>query len=101
MSELVLSKEHIKILKKAKHRKIIRTVEKNDDLNFLYENNLIKMTEYHKDDDHFVQPYLTEPGKARLYFEISKYRNKIITIILSIATLLLTAVPVLFSLFNR
>lgn len=65
----MLSKNHIRLLKKISKNKVIRTDKNNKDLDYLLEKEYIKITVADKPGDYFAQPYLTEKGEARLYKE--------------------------------
>lgn len=63
----MLNLRHIRILKKIKRNKEVRTIKRHKDLDYLYELGYIEITVVDKPDDYFAQPYITEKGKAKLY----------------------------------
>lgn len=69
----MLSRQHIRLLKRIKKGKVIRSAKPNKDLDYLYEHGYIEILECDKPGDYFAQPYLTEKGKARLYEEKRKF----------------------------
>lgn len=77
----MLYPRHIRILKRAKKHKEIRTTKPNKDLDYLYEKGYIEINICDKPGDYFAQPYLTELGKARLYEE----KRKLIEVWLPVA----------------
>lgn len=62
----MLGKENRKLLAQIEKGKVIRSCLENKDLDYLYELKLIEMTIYPEPTDPFVQPYLTDYGKAYL-----------------------------------
>ena len=69
----MLARSHAKLMKAIQKNKVIRISKPNKDLDYLYDQKYIEITECDKPDDYYAQPYLTEKGKARLEIE---YQNK-------------------------
>ena len=90
---------HIRILKRIRKNKEIRSAKPNKDLDYLYDNGYIEMTIYDKPGDYFAQPYLTEKGKARLYEEKRKFIEVwlpvAISSLLSLAALVISIIALL------
>ena len=84
----MLSKQHIKILKRIKNNKLIRETKPNKDLDYLYENGYIEIIEYDKLNDYYAQPYLTEKGKAKLYSIRQNNLKFLIPLVISIIALI-------------
>lgn len=95
----MLHPQHVRLLKKIKRNKVIRIGEPNKDLDYLYENGYIEMIRYDKPGDFFLQPYLTEKGKARLYEEKRKFVEiwlpVAISTLLSVAALIISIIALL------
>ncbi len=69
----MLHPSHIRLLKKIKRNKIVRSHKNHKDIDYLYDKKYIEITVCDKPDDYFAQPYITEKGKARLYEEYRKF----------------------------
>ena len=89
----MLAPHHTRLLKKIKKRKVIRTVKANKDLDYLYENGYIEMPVYDKPGDYYVQPYLTEKGKAKLHATKKQTAEKWIPIVISLIALIKSFMP--------
>lgn len=95
----MLGPYHIRILKRIRKNKEIRSAKPNKDLDYLYDNGYVEMTIYDKPGDYFAQPYLTEKGKARLYEEKRKFIEVwlpvAISSLLSLAALVISIIALL------
>lgn len=62
----MISNSYRKLLSKIEKGKVIRESLSNKDLDYLYDLGYIEMIVYSNPNDPFVQPYLTDHGKAYL-----------------------------------
>lgn len=90
----MLSKEYRKLLIQIKKGKVIRTCLENKDLDYLYDLKYIEMITVPNPDDPFVQPYLTDKGKAYL----EEYRKTRINNILSMGIAIVGVIAAILAL---
>ena len=95
----MLHPHHIRLLKKVKRNREVRSAKPNKDLDYLYENGYIEITVCDKPGDYYAQPYLTEKGKARLYEEKRKFKEVwlpvVISSLISLAALVISIISLL------
>ena len=66
--DVVLSRKQTKLLNKIAKGKVIRTNKYDTkDIDYLHENGLVRSCSIDKKEDFFLQPCITEKGKAVLY----------------------------------
>lgn len=91
----MLSKQHTRLLKAISKNRIIRVEKKNPDIDYLQELGFIGCTVCDHPNDYFLQPYITEKGKAQLDTIARENRRWRIPVILSVVSLIIALTALL------
>ena len=95
----MLSNHHIDILKQLRDGTLVRQSLKNPDLEYLHSLGYISCIRYNDPEDTYVQPLLTEEGRAALDEEIRRRIRHWVPVItanvLSIAAIVMSIIALM------
>lgn len=91
MSDLYLSKKHIRLLQDVAQRQIVRSNPRQlQDIEYLQNLGLLQTIRVDREDDFYCEPVLTEKGSAVLYERVRQNRRATVALVLSIISTVLS-----------